>query len=78
VLEDTSTGTFQRGHMEGHPYFTYVMHLERKKSTSFQRLQVKCAYLKSSFLSALLDWAVTFILNFSSSNLVDFVNFLDF
>jgi hypothetical protein len=34
--------------------------------------------LKSSFLSALLDWAVTFVPNFSSSNLVDFVSFLDF
>jgi hypothetical protein len=33
--------------------------------------------LKSSFLSA-LDWVVTFVPNFSSSNLVNFVNFLDF
>jgi hypothetical protein len=34
--------------------------------------------LKPSFLSALLDWAVTIVPNFSSSNLVDLVNFLDF
>jgi hypothetical protein len=34
--------------------------------------------LKSSFLRFLLDWAITYIPNFSSSNLVDFVNFLDF
>ena len=34
--------------------------------------------LKSSFLSALLDWFVSLVPNFFSSNLVDLVNFLDF
>jgi hypothetical protein len=34
--------------------------------------------LKSSFLSALLDWAVTFVPNFSSSNLLGLFDFLDF
>jgi hypothetical protein len=34
--------------------------------------------LKSFFLSALLDWVASFVPNFSSSNLVDLVNFLDF
>jgi hypothetical protein len=34
--------------------------------------------LKASFLSSLLDWIVTFVPNFSLSNLEDFVNFLDF
>jgi hypothetical protein len=34
--------------------------------------------LKASFLSFLLEWAVTSVPNFSFSNLVDFVNFLDF
>jgi hypothetical protein len=33
--------------------------------------------LKASFLSSLLDWAVSFVPNFSSSNLVDFVYFFD-
>ena len=31
-----------------------------------------------SYFSALLDWAITFVPNFSSSNFVDLVNFLDF
>jgi hypothetical protein len=34
--------------------------------------------LKSSFLRSLLDWAVAYVPNFSSSNIVDLVNFLDF
>jgi len=33
-------GTIQRSHMESHIYFTNVEHLERKKSPSFQGLQV--------------------------------------
>jgi hypothetical protein len=43
VLEDTRMGAFQRGYMESHPSFTYVLHLEKKKSSSFRGLQVKCA-----------------------------------
>jgi hypothetical protein len=35
-------------------------------------------YLKSSFLRSLLDWVVVYVLNFSFSNILNLVNFLDF
>jgi hypothetical protein len=43
-----------------------------------QHLFEGCQFLKSSFLRSLLDWAVVFVPNFSSSDLVDLGNFLDF
>jgi len=64
--------------MESNSYFTYVVHLERKKSTSFQGPRIKCASSKIILLSALLDWAITLVPNLSSSDHVDFINFLDF
>lgn len=48
-----------------HPYFTYVEHLERKKLSLFEDRESSVLQLKSSFLSALLDQAVSFVLNFS-------------
>jgi hypothetical protein len=79
LLEDTREGTIQRGHMESHPYFTIVEHFERKKNQClFEDHESNVIQLKSSFLSALLDCVVNFVPNFSSSNLVDLVNLLDF
>jgi hypothetical protein len=43
----------------------------------FEDCESNVLCLKSS-LSSLLDWAVAFVPNFSSSNLVDLVHFLDF
>ena len=31
VLEDARAETIQKGHLESHPYFANVEHLERKK-----------------------------------------------
>jgi hypothetical protein len=43
----------------------------------FEGCQSNVFFLKSSFLRSLLDWAVVFVPNFSSSDLVDLGNFLD-
>jgi hypothetical protein len=43
----------------------------------FEDCETNVLHLKASFLSSLLDWALTFVPNFSS-NIVGFVNFLDF
>jgi len=40
LLENARAESIQRSHVESHPYFTYVEHLKKKKSTSFQRPQV--------------------------------------
>jgi hypothetical protein len=44
----------------------------------FKDCKSNVVQLKSSFLRALLDWVISFIPNFSSSNLADPINFLDF
>jgi hypothetical protein len=31
MLEDARAETIHKGHLEGHPCYTYVEHLERKK-----------------------------------------------
>ena len=77
MLEDARVETTQRGHVESHPYFTNEEHLERNK-TFFEDCESNVLQLKFTFLSALLDCVVNFVPNFSSSNLVDLVNFLDF
>jgi hypothetical protein len=61
--------------MESHPYFTNVQHFERENQHLFEDCESNVLQLKSSFFSALLDWAVTFIPNFSSSNLENLVTF---
>jgi hypothetical protein len=63
--------------VESHPYFTNAEDLERRKSKSFEDRKSNVFKLKSS-LSSHLDWVITFVPNFSSSNLLDLVNFLDF
>jgi hypothetical protein len=40
TCELISMGMNSSGYMGSHPYFTNVEHLERKKSTSFQRLRI--------------------------------------
>jgi hypothetical protein len=51
--------------------------LRERNRRFFEDRESNVIQIKSSFLNALLDWAVTFVPNFSSSNLVDLVHFLD-
>jgi hypothetical protein len=81
MLEDTRAKTIQRGHMESHPYFTNVDIWRERNQRLFEDRESNVHFvlqLKSSFLSSLLDWAVSSVPNFSSSSLVDLENFLDF
>jgi hypothetical protein len=44
----------------------------------FENSETNVFFLKSSFLRSLLDWAIVYVFNFPSGNLVHLICFLDF
>jgi hypothetical protein len=56
---------------------TLIIWRERNRRL-FEDLESNVLCLKSSFFRLLLDWVVAYVPNFSSSNLVDLVDLLDF
>jgi hypothetical protein len=59
-----------------HAFLMWSIWRERNQHL-FMNCESNVLSLESSFLRSLLDWIVVYVPNFSSSNLVELVNFLD-